>query len=146
MLQLFHFASFKVLANQSDGNSSELTEQTKRFSLLLQAQKTAETLIGRNFGLLNWVEKEMYQNALNKTSFLTSIVSRGGRHLKFPIKFSMLTQQQRQSQNPLSLFLQCAYTPSAHLEPLDLRTRTYAANQGILSCLLYTSPSPRDAQ
>ena len=67
---------------------NSLYRQTKIFSLLLQAQKTAETLIGRNFGLLKGVEKEMYQNALGKTSFLTSIVSRGGRHLKFPIKFS----------------------------------------------------------
>ena len=85
---------------------NSLYRQTKIFSLLLQAQKTAETLIGRNFGLLKGVEKEMYQNALRKPSFsLTSIVSRGGRHLKFPIKFPMLTQQQRQSQNPLFLFL-----------------------------------------
>ena len=67
---------------------NSLNRQTKRFSLLLQAQKAAETLIGRIFGLLKGVEKEMYQNALGKTSFLTSIVSRGGRQLKFPIKFS----------------------------------------------------------
>ena len=67
---------------------NSLNRQTKRFSLLLQAQKAAETLIGRIFGLLKGVEKEMYQNALGKTSSLTSIVSRGGRHLKFPIKFS----------------------------------------------------------
>ena len=67
---------------------NSLNRQTKRFSLLLQAQKAAETLIGRIFGLLKGVEKEMYQNALGKTSFLTSILSRGGRHLKFPIKFS----------------------------------------------------------
>ena len=67
---------------------NSLNRQTKRLSLLLQAQKAAETLIGRIFGLLKGVEKEMYQNALGKTSFLTSILSRGGRHLKFPIKFS----------------------------------------------------------
>ena len=67
---------------------NSLNRQTKRFSLLLQAQKAAETLIGRIFGLLKGVEKEMCQNALGKTSFLTSIVSRGWRHLKFPIKFS----------------------------------------------------------
>ena len=82
---------------------NSLNRQTKRFSLLLQAQKTAETLIGRNFSLLKGLENEMYQNALGKTSFLTTIDSRGGRHLKFPLKFSLLTQQQRQ--NPLSLFL-----------------------------------------
>ena len=63
--------------------------------------------------------------------FLTTS-SEGGRHLKFPITFSTLKHQQRQSQNPVSLFLQSTSKPSAHLEPLDLRVRTYAANQGIL--------------
>ena len=58
-----------MLANKSDEDSFELTEQTKRFSLLLQAQKAAETLIGGNFSLLKEEEKEMYQNALRKTYF-----------------------------------------------------------------------------
>ena len=59
-MQLFYFARFKMLANWTDGDSSELTGQTKRFSLLLQAQKAAETLIGRSFSLLKGLEKEMY--------------------------------------------------------------------------------------
>ena len=50
----------------------------------------------------------------------------------------MLTQQQRESQNTLSLFLQSASKPSAHLEALDLRVKTYAANNGILS--IHISP------
>ena len=51
---------------------ASLTAQTERFSLLLQAQKAAKTLIGRNFGCLKEVEKEMYQNAPSETYFLTT--------------------------------------------------------------------------
>lgn len=67
-LQLFHFARFKVTGILLNS----LNRQTKRFSLLLQAQKAEETLTGRNFGCLKEVEKEKYQNAPSKTYFLTT--------------------------------------------------------------------------
>lgn len=122
-LQLFHFARFKVTGILLNS----LNRQTKRFSLLLQAQKAAKTLIGRNFGLLKGLEKEMCQNALRKTSFLTSIVCRGGRHLKFPIKFSMLTQQ-TQSKPTFLVFIVCIYAVRSFravgFETKDLRSKS----------------------